>query len=593
MMVQLDLEGAGRSEIIRVDEIGVKVCRVLNEDGMFVGVFTMKTIGGGEFSRIIVRIGRVRVRLAEEGAKKIEGALEFCEVHARFKLAQLQCTLWRLGKHELEEEDNPNERDAASDLFNLPEPPVQKKTAAAKDKKNERKSNGRRMEALLRCIVTNVECEFRKHLILDKRRQRQEFNEVQVMVHSITLLDMNVSSPYPIVIDAGSRDSNFVAFICRWRGNDGSVGGFFTGVDLIKCDVLCDGKGKPRGVVKIATHEGFVWEVVELYSTLAENLVEGLDENEGILKYCGGVRGEKIYLFKLCLISKINLNVTFKRKAKANGAAVNKTDDRFEGEGGVIDYLTKQLKFTIEDCLLEFKDVKKKNIKGGFETLAETIVIIYVKRARSKWLTLASAVSLNDWKKLSGREGGGDDFEEGDLFRTVGNVFVGGGGRALGKGIGNVAKEFSDGVNVIGDGLEELTGKIGLGDIGKGVNNVVGGAADGFGGFVGGIGAGGAQFVGGAGKGLGQVAGGFGGGVSKIGKGVFKGIAKGDGEALVEGIGGGLESIGSGILDGGESVITGIGDGIFSFGKGLFGGVKSVGGGIGDAFKGKDKKRRN
>ena len=128
----------GRSEIIRVDEIGVKVCRVLNEHNQLVGVFTMKTIGGGKFSRIIVRIGRVRSKLKEDDLKSsiADDASEFQEVHARVKIAQLQLTLWG---DEGDDSSNLSERrrrgerrqkqqekklvDPASDLFSLPSPP--------------------------------------------------------------------------------------------------------------------------------------------------------------------------------------------------------------------------------------------------------------------------------------------------------------------------------------------------------------------------------------------------------------------------------------------------------------------------------------
>ena len=76
-------------------------------------------------------------------------------------------------------------------------------------------------------------------------------------------------------------------------------------------------------------------------------------------------------------------------------------------------------------------------------------------------------------------------------------------------------------------------------------------------------------------------------------KGVGKGVAHGDGKAVLTGIGDGAVSIGSGILKGGESVVTGVGDGVFTVGKGIFSGAKSIGMGLGNAVTGKklDKKK--
>ena len=37
----------------------------------------------------------------------------------------------------------------------------------------------------------------------------------------------------------------------------------------------------------------------------------------------------------------------------------------------------------------------------------ETLKIVYMSRVKKKWLSLVSSLSLNEWKTLTGREGGG------------------------------------------------------------------------------------------------------------------------------------------------------------------------------------------
>ena len=77
------------------------------------------------------------------------------------------------------------------------------------------------------------------------------------------------------------------------------------------------------------------------------------------------------------------------------------------------------------------------------------------------------------------------------------------------------------------------------------------------------------------------------GGALQIGKGIGKGIATGDGRAVVDGITKGASSFGNGIAQGAESAVMGTADGLLSAGKGIFSGFKSVGHGIGGAIRGK------
>ena len=77
------------------------------------------------------------------------------------------------------------------------------------------------------------------------------------------------------------------------------------------------------------------------------------------------------------------------------------------------------------------------------------------------------------------------------------------------------------------------------------------------------------------------------GGALQIGKGIGKGIATGDGKAVVEGLSKGATSVGGGIAQGAESAVMGTADGLLSAGKGIFSGFKNVGQGIGGAIRGK------
>ena len=77
----------------------------------------------------------------------------------------------------------------------------------------------------------------------------------------------------------------------------------------------------------------------------------------------------------------------------------------------------------------------------------------------------------------------------------------------------------------------------------------------------------------------------------KLSKGIGKGIATGDGHAVVSGITDGVTSLGAGVGQGVESVVSGTAEGVISVGHGIFTGARSLGRGIGDAFKGKKASR--
>ena len=74
--------------------------------------------------------------------------------------------------------------------------------------------------------------------------------------------------------------------------------------------------------------------------------------------------------------------------------------------------------------------------------------------------------------------------------------------------------------------------------------------------------------------------------------GIGKGVASGDGSAVLHGIGDGVNSIGTGVIKGTESVVTGAAEGVFSMGKGILGGLSSVTRGVSNAVQGKQPPKR-
>lgn len=253
-------------------------------------------------------------------------------------------------------------------------------------------------------------------------------------------------------------------------------------------------------------------------------------------------------------------------------------------------YFTTRLKFTIDRADLRFQGYMVKDIKGPPDRLADTIKTVYTTQLKSKMVTLMTATSFQDWKYLTARESGGEEFIEGDLLRMTGNLAGRSAKFVLKKSGDYIGNSLVAVTGAVGGGIQEATEQVGLGQVGAGVNSVVSGLGEGVSSGVKGVGTGAGDILRGAGKGIGQVVGGLGGGVQQVGKGVVKGVTTGD----LTDVGAGFATMGSGIGQGFETAVEGTVSGVFSVGRGFFSGAKSVGKGIGGVFTGQqDDPKKN
>jgi len=295
-------------------------------------------------------------------------------------------------------------------------------------------------------------------------------------------------------------------------------------------------------------------------------------------------RSDKLYDVKTLRVSPFNLVFSFKRQPQSS---------RYQKIRGVTgakltNYFTTRLKFTIDRADLRFQGYMVRDIKGPPDRLADTVKAVYTAQLKSKMVTLMTATSFQDWKYLTARESGGEEFIEGDLLRATGNL-AGRSAKFVLKKSGDVIGDTLVAVTgTIGGGIQEATEVVGLGAVGAGVNSIVSGLGEGVSSGVKGVGAGTGDIIRGAGKGIGQIIGGLGGGIQIVGKGIAKGVTTGDGKQFAAEVGSGFATMGNGIGAGLETAVDGTVSGVFSVGRGLFSGVRTVGKGIGDAFTGSE-----
>jgi hypothetical protein len=173
-----------------------------------------------------------------------------------------------------------------------------------------------------------------------------------------------------------------------------------------------------------------------------------------------------------------------------------------------MNYFTRRLKFKIDKAELKFSRYEASNIKGPPDRLLELLSTVYLSRMKLKLVTIMTAASFQDWKFLAARDGGDDEFVEGDILRVTGNIagntanyIFQKAGRGLGQGVSSIT-------STLGDGIENATGAIGARKVGAGVNSLVSGVGDGVGDTLSGVGAGAGKVLKGAGQGVGHVFGG-------------------------------------------------------------------------------------
>ena len=133
-----------------------------------------------------------------------------------------------------------------------------------------------------------------------------------------------------------------------------------------------------------------------------------------------------------------------------------------------MNYFTQSLKFTVDKANIKFSGYIEKHIKGPPDRLKELIIAEYTRRMKSQVLALMKATSIQDWKNLTGREEGDDEYAEGDILRSAGHLT----GKSANFVLKSATSGISDGINTftgaIGSGVMNATNALGVGEVGRG-----------------------------------------------------------------------------------------------------------------------------
>jgi hypothetical protein len=321
-----------------------------------------------------------------------------------------------------------------------------------------------------------------------------ERSQLSVIIHNVQLRDDTPGSPFPVVFDSTSEISFFDLCIrCR-----GSLNAEMVKVDLFDLN-LAHSNGISKHIV-MSTSEDFIWKLLDLGDRIlaAAGEFAGVnielkwdEEHDGYTvsirdrntSYMGEEtkyappQSDRLYAITKARVSPFNIIASFTRNPQTSRYKMIK------GVAGstLMNYFTRRLKFKIDKAELKFSRYEANNIKGPPDRLVELISTVYLSRMKLKLVTIMTAASFQDWKFLSARDGGDDEFVEGDLLRVTGNLAGNSANYVLKKAGAGLGKGVSRATNTFGDSIESASGAIGARHVGAGINSFVSGVGDGVG----------------------------------------------------------------------------------------------------------------
>ena len=537
----------GRTSPLQIDKLGLRVAIVRRSDTTAIGSVAMQTVVGAEDSRLVVKLGDIRLGSAARRELHPDSATSmFADdfMRCRIQWSELRVTL-NEARPVVEKNrallENALDRIVTEHDVGPPGSGTDRNETwmnAREAHAAEEESLGSkpRRDAVTSLILKQFTVDWQRVFKEDtkqvatqsekERLQSLERSQLSVIIHNIRITDETRGSRIPIVLDSTS-DASFFDMCVRFKGPMDS--------ELVKVDLfdlnLAHAKGTSKRIV-LSTTESFAWKLLDLGDRIlaAAGEFQGVnlelkwdDESNGYIvevhegnssQYIEGEgsrytppNSEQLYDVSRARVSPFVLLLSFER---AQGKA--KKDDANVGQyKALLNYFTQRMKFKIDRAELKFAKYEARDIRGPADRILEIISTVYMSRMKLQFVSLITAMSFQDWKILSNRSSGEDEFQDGDVLRAAGNV-AGNTVNYLLKGSGRgIQSAFTRGSSGIGDTIESAAGKVGAKRLGSGVNSVVSGVGGGLGHAVGGVGSGAGKVLKGAGQGVGQV---FGGGKS-------------------------------------------------------------------------------
>lgn len=515
-MITVDYpELGGMTPPLRIDALGLRMAIVSSHDGRAIGSFALQTVVGSADSRLAVKLGDINLgarRLPDKDTLSPYSVLSEDFLRLRIRWVELKMTL-----NEARPITAKNQAILESALDRIHEKsntiPTTKKSSTAETWVSARERKVGKEVKLEGQIDSNAICTILFHrFTIDWQRVFKDDNspptqrgtldaldsperaQLSLVIHNVLIKDETPDSLYPVVFDSTSHQVSFFDLCFRFRGK---AWGDFVTIDLIDLN-LAHANGVSEKIY-VSTSEDFIWKLLDLADRIITAAAEfaGVDirldwdkeqesfsvaikENSNSIQEITTYtppRCDTIYHIKKTRVSPFEIVASFKRTPQASRYKM------LRGVKGanIMNYFTGRLKFKIDKAVLSFARYEVVDVKGPPDRIIELISTVYLSRMKTKLVTIMTAASFQDWKFLSARVDGEDEFLEGDILRATGNIagntaayVLKRAGRGIGGGVSTAASR-------LGKGIESATDVVGARAIGAGVNSLVTGVGEGVG----------------------------------------------------------------------------------------------------------------
>mmetsp|Transcript_25326 Transcript_25326/g.37849 ORF Transcript_25326/g.37849 Transcript_25326/m.37849 type:complete len:1135 (-) Transcript_25326:532-3936(-) len=492
----IDLDAA--TTPIQVDALGLKVCILKSTStGAPIGCMAIQTVNGARDSRLVVKIGSINNSGVSGGqGGNISGGLFSNDVlRVRCRWSELELTL---NDTQLDiDKRKKNHKFKAESTHHTP----------ISQPKDDAKFNDVQVKAAQICFhrfTVDFQRIFKDKAQLSNGSANSllfhERSQFAMIIHQIRATDCHPETKSPVVFQSSPKTS-FLELCIRTRGP--------LNADLVKVDLFDLKLANSNGVsypIVLDTSEDFIWRMLDIVNRIivstaklagvnieldwdeekgsfTVNILEALKQDHDDLDEDGTYRpprSDRLYDVKTARVSPFKVLVSFKRQPQLSRYQLS---TNFRG-AKLMNYFTTNLKFTVDKAMVRFAGYRGNNIKGPSDHLFQIIKTVYSQQLKMKMLTFVRSMSLQDWKNLTARESGSEEYVDGDIYRLTGNLAGRSAGyllKKVGEGIGD---GFSTGLGTLGNGIQDVTELMGVGVVGAGVNSVVTGIGDGVGSTV-------------------------------------------------------------------------------------------------------------
>ena len=473
----------GSTNFLQLEELGLHIDIVRTSEGVSLGSVAIQTSIGSTDSRLVIKLGKVGSIEREKPKNPIDMLpIMFVADNLRLRVQADKMTV-TLNQARVIEAD----ADGQGTLEEANKGSDEKSVSLERSVRYSAEET-----SICSIIITNCVYDVQKMFKESEEEAKgtPERCQISLIVHDMKILDEMPGSPFPTVFKY-SGENRFLDLCVRTKG---PLYANTVKIDLLDM-ILAHSGGEEKNKkerMTIQTYEDFIWKLLDTADLISKASAEGAEPanlgevDKALAAYVAQwnvvpdvqympPQVSTIFNIEKIRVSPFNINISFTRTPQAERY------EKFINNHGahLMRYFTQQLKFTISDCNLRFSPYEQHSLQGPMDRLVEILTAVYSSRIKLKAVSILAASSFNDWKSLAARDGGDDEFVDGDVLRVTGAIAGNSVAYAFNKVGRGLGKGITAGFDTIGGGIENGAALVGAKGVGSNVNSLISGVGGG------------------------------------------------------------------------------------------------------------------